>query len=363
MAAPTDSIKPGAMPDRMHLEAYAQGGLTEAERQALERCAEEDPLVGEALEGLRQPTALDGLRQLPQRPPGMGLRWRFVPITLAAMAGGVALWILLRTDGRGTLHQATAAANEREALTAPEPAAVESTLQVVHAELAAVPPEQLPARTTTAAEHFQQDTAAPPAAERNSVARMTAKQPAMERSHQPAGNPHAAAPAKASRQLVFLHDLKLVRPEDLAALRPPRLQSPGLSADVDASKPAPNDPFVGNRRYLDFMDGVTSALARGDNRSALDGLYRVLDQYPDDVNAQFYAGLACYRSGLYLRARHWFDAAATNAVDSFAEEGHWYAAQCTVQLEGLEAARPALARIAAAGGFYAQQAGTLLKQR
>ncbi|MBS1546231.1 MAG: hypothetical protein JST38_14030 [Bacteroidetes bacterium] len=362
MAATTDPIKPGAMPDRMHLEAYAQGGLTEAERHALERCAEEDPLVGEALEGLRQPTALDGLRQLPQRPPGMGLRWRFVPIALAAMAGGAALWILLRTDGRGTLH-ATAAANEREALSAPEPAAVESTLQVVHAELAAVPQEQLPARTATAAEHFQQDTAAPPAAERNSVARMPAKQPAMERTQQPAGNPHAAALATASRQLVFLHDLKLVRPEDLAALRPPRLQSPGLSADVDAGKPAPNDPFVGNRRYLDFMDGVTAALARGDNRTALDGLYRVLDQYPGDVNAQFYAGLACYRSGLYLRARHWFNAASANTVDSFAEEGRWYAALCTVQLEGLEAALPALDRIAAQGGFYAQQADVLLKSR
>ena len=80
------------------------------------------------------------------------------------------------------------------------------------------------------------------------------------------------------------------------------------------------------------------------------------------MNAQFYAGLACYRLGLYPRGIRLLHAAASNSVDSFREESLWYEALATVRQDG-KAARPALERIVSGGGLYAAQAKALLEAR
>ena len=86
--------------------------------------------------------------------------------------------------------------------------------------------------------------------------------------------------------------------------------------------------------YLDYMDVALGALAKGNDRTALDDLYFLLGQFPGDVNAQFYAGLACYRLGLYPRAIRLLHAAADNTVDSFQEESLWYEALATTKQDG-----------------------------
>ena len=104
-------------------------------------------------------------------------------------------------------------------------------------------------------------------------------------------------------------------------------------------------------------------IASGKYRAALDELYFLLNQYPDDVNAQFYAGLACYRLGLFPRALHFLHAAAVNPVNSFNEEAVWSEALALEKQEGFTAARPVLQRIADAGGFYAPQAKEKLGEK
>ena len=108
--------------------------------------------------------------------------------------------------------------------------------------------------------------------------------------------------------------------------------------------------------YLEFMDGTTARFAASDHEGCLDDLRFVLGQYPDDVNALFYAGLCSYNLGMYARASALLQRAATHPVDVFDEEAIWYGALTTERLSGKEAAREAFARIAAQGGFYAEQA-------
>ncbi|MBS1943392.1 MAG: hypothetical protein JST38_21220 [Bacteroidetes bacterium] len=351
MARNNSLFTKGPAPDQARLEQYVQGRLTGAERHAVELWVEQDPLLGEAVEGLQQPGALMHLAQL--KPPASGRSgpWR-VPLILAALvSAGTGAWFALRSPEKPlAIQPANAAALVRE----PLPAAVESTLQVVHAELSAIPGKDLPVPLPNAVERFHLLPSNAPAPKRDVPGRMAARPVHLDRAAGQSEPLNTALPLE-SRQLVFLHGLKLVRPEDLQTARPIQLHSPGVPANVRQDGTA-LEPALVRRRYLEYMDGVMAAVARGDNRAALDGLYPVLDQWPDDVNAQFYAGLACYRSGLHVRAQYWFHAASANPVDSFAEEARWYAALSLMEAEGIDAAIPALDRIAREGGFYAKQA-------
>lgn len=356
MARGNNLFADGPAPDRARIEQYVEGRLTGAERHAVELWMEQDALLGEAVEGLQQPDALMHLAQLKPPADGRSGPWR-APLILAALTATAAgAWFALRTPEKA---QATPPVHAHALLREPLPAAVESTLQVVHAELGAVPGKDLPAPLPDAAERFRLAPNRARAPERNTPERMTAQPVHLNRA---TGKPEplTAWLPKESRQLVFLHGLKLVRPEDLQTAPPARLHSPGVPANVGQDGTAPGPASV-RRRYLEYMDAVMAAVARGDDRTALDGLYPVLDQWPGDVNAQFYAGLCCYRTGLYARALHWFHAAATNPVESFAEEARWYAALSTKEADGIDAARPALERIFRNGGFYARPAQALLE--
>jgi hypothetical protein len=359
MARNNNPFISGPMPGRQLVERYAQGGLTETERHAVELWAEQDTLLRDALQGLQQPGAPEAFHQL--RPPVTGKtgHWRLSMFLGAIVACGAGTLFLLHPKRQALKTHELETPMVNPSAQNPIPAAVESTLQVVHAEIASVPLKNRPDTLPNALERFRLDAGRGKKLERDALERMPPQPVDLDRALTLA-NPRKAASPQSSRELVFLHDLKLVRPEDLPASKAPRLHSPGVSADREPHSTGPAIGMVGKRPYLAFMDEVTAAIARGDDRSALDGLYLVLDQYPDDVNAQFYAGFCCYRSGLYTRAMHWFHAAAGNVVGSFREEAIWYGAMSTLHADGMASARPALERVVSEGGFYAGQAREVL---
>lgn len=357
MATHINPFTPRTPLGREMLEEYAQGRLSAEESHAVELLMESDPLLREALEGLQYPGALAALREIQAPKPADRGKWTLRIVVAALLIGSVGVYVATRPEA--ALVKENQHLTPTRQATAPTviPAVVESTLQVVQAEINAVVDVEPAPSGTPSAERFEQATTT--SVEREVIDRIHAQPVTLERTP---GNsaPRTTREAKPSRQLVFLHGLKLVHPQELYGDGPPSLPSAGVPANVDPARPVPITSERASQHYLDFMDEAMSAIAKGHERAALDDLYFLLNQYPADVNAQFYAGLACYRLGLYPRALRLFHAAAGNPVDSFQEEATWYGALCLEKTDGRSASRPALERIARSGGFYAAQAKEML---
>ncbi len=357
-----DPFSPNTPFTRELLERYASGELSPEEQHAVELHLENDPLLQEAVEGLMMPGAMAALTTMhgpKSTGPGQGT---YLAVGAVLVVGGLGLWAALSGTATPSPQQE---ANASVNIHAPAaiPAAVESTLLVVHAEIAALPePPKVIVESGKAPDRFHQMDAAPTALERPVVERMDGTPIKLDRTSD-IPTPAVEHATKPSRRLLYLHGLKVVHPDEMERERNALLRSPGVPANVEPMRrdSIPSGPAA--IPYLAVLDDALGAFTRGEERTALDDLYFLLGQYPEDVNAQFYAGLSCYRLGLYPRAIRLLHAAADNTVDSFSEEAVWYAALATVKQDGKTAARPALEQIAHAGGFYAVQAKALLDAR
>lgn len=340
---------------RDQLERYIRGRTGPEECHEVERHLEADPLLREAVEGLMLPGAL-AAAQAQRRPPTLRMRPGRSLLLVACFLGGAFLaWWLKRPQTPAPLPPVA----HVQPAPVSVPAVVESTLAVVDAELNAVPDVRVQASAEApAAERFRVEPVATSRVDRTAVERVSAHTTQLDRDHGKPGPLDHQGP-RSSRQLLYLHGMKVVHPDELRRPGSGPLPSPGRSADTEAARrdSIPSGPSA--LPYLTLMDRALTSLAKGADRNALTGFYQVLAQYPDDVNAQFYAGLACYRSGLYPRALGHLQAAATNTVDSFQEEARWYVALTTERTEGPQAAHPLFERIARQGGFYAEQAKRL----
>jgi TolA-binding protein len=355
MASVPDPFTPRTPVDRAMLEDYLQGRLNPKERHVVELHMEDDPFLREAMDGLALPAALPAWSGMRSPRPGSNA-WTWGLAMAGLVISGAALWVALHQARKAGPSAQAPAVHASDPVPNAAEAAVESTLQAVHKELVDLrmpTPLQLP--ETVAADRFKQRNLQ----EVEAVQRMDGQGLHLDRPVV-SGTPEQERPIRNSRQLVFLHGLKLVHPDELA-LRGVRLPSPGVAANQsDQAAETRSDQHA--VPYLEWMDQALGALERGDPKRALDDLYTVLGQYPSDVNAQFYAGLACYRLGLYPRAAGLLGQAERNTVDSFREEARWYAALTTEQMKGSAMARAALERIAQEGGFYAGQARQRLER-
>jgi tetratricopeptide (TPR) repeat protein len=115
-------------------------------------------------------------------------------------------------------------------------------------------------------------------------------------------------------------------------------------------------------RYTPFMEEALSKFVRNDHKGCLEDLRFLMGQYPDDVNALFYAGLCCYNLGMNERAKEFLQRAATHPVSLFDEEATWYHALSLERLGDGDQARIEFARIAKAGGYYAERASNHASQ-
>ena len=343
-------------PDR--LNAYAGGQLDARAAHAVELHLQADPLLQDAADGLSLPGAMAGLDQLAQRRPKGG-----GSALVAGVIGGVALVGIIGI----TLWWYDAARIARITAPAPSP--------IVHGAMEAVAREAAPPLTAleieTAVEiaetlrighaaterHVRSIVDAPSTIQRSQVYRVAPRTTTLD----PAEKPATEKPKRATRssvQLMYLHDLKLVDPTALYA------NAPVLIADADhlpasfADRQQQARTADGELRmgYTPFMDAALEKFVRNDHKGCLEELRFLLKQYPDDVNALFYAGLCCYDLGLNSRAREFFQRAATHSIRVFDEEAVWYHALTLQRLGEKQAAMEAFARIAAADGFYAERA-------
>lgn len=360
MSTPTNHnpFAPPASPGPEQLAAYVQGRLTAAEQHAVERALEADPLLRDAVDGLREPGSLEAMHNLGHLRPKHGGPSSWAPWVagiLAIAVVGVLLW--------------------------PEDAPAPTS--VAERPVAPVPVPQIDLGSSPIAENEFKAAVEPPVAEQIgrpqrtpgtitdpavSVDRRTDVEPLADRRPDPStlARPEPPRPLRGSTrtsvQLIYLHDLKLVHPKELYAKDLLLTVPPG---GVDASHAdrriqQQEQRGVRNLAYTTFMDEAMGRFARADDRGCLEELSFLLTQYPDDPNALFYAGQCTYNLGLYERARHYLHRAATHPIDVFHEEATWYHALTLERLGDHTAAREAFGRIVAQGGFYAERASEKL---
>lgn len=344
------------------LERYARGELSSAEQHGLEVLAQNDPLVADAMEGIALPGAVDTLHGLVAP---RGREW-IKAWTGGGMAGviviaGIALYYFDGTSRPPGRNSPVAHAPESSPSHSSEVVKrTDSLLRMVHREIERTAPGVIPTpRPATEPERFLLRDSA-------SVERVDHITPRLDHI-----GPEPSAPGKGHavmHHLVFRYGLKLVHPDELYPAAEPFL----FSMDTPASQESPSarDPMSVSDRmagapnvvtYLDYMGSALKEFDAGNFEGALDDLFFLLQQYPDDVNAQFYAGQCCYHLGLLARARYWFGTVQRNKVDAFNEEADWYETLASERLEGKEVVRSRIERIAHAGGFYSAQARERLK--
>lgn len=367
---PANPFTPQGSLSTERLLRYLRGELPPAEEHEVELHLENDPLLREAAEGLALPGAMEGLSRLgTHRPRGGRSATAWVLGGAAVLTVGAALWWMMGVGTDHTVldgHRMVEAVPGREE----ESRSVENRPpgeKVLMAELqqAVAPPESLrsayrggdnfisPAdgeeRSQTEAATTRED---PPAPVHVIPPGPVTPDPVVE------GTPKRGARSAGSRRLMFMHDLKLVHPQELYPVDPVlKLAAGSVEARYgDAQARAEGRPEERNVPYERFFRTAMGRYARGDRQGCLADLFTVLEQYPDDVNALFYAGLCCHDLGLYSRAERLLDRARTHEVDTFAEEAAWYHALSVEGARGRAAALPLLNAVAEGGGFYAERA-------
>lgn len=362
--ASTDPFAARGTLSQEQLVAYAEGRLSPAEQRAVEAHLENDPLAHEAAEGLQMPNAGAALKELDtMRPHVPMVRGASVGRIVASMLAGacvaVLVWYVLPAKQADT----TAVAQEVNAPTSDAGRTEPTEQPLVAAEIIAA--HELPESLHIG--HAPDDRHA------KAMASIAERESGIERLDRRSGDGHLAAigsdtasmaanerlkhAARPSLQLLFLHDLKLVDPRELYEREPMmRIVDEHVAArfaDRTAQDSSRNEAVTA--AYTAFMDEALYRFAHNDHKACLDDLRFLLTQYPDDVNALFYAGLCCYNLGLYQHARSYLHRAATHRIGVFDEEAQWYHALTLERLGEKEAAQEAFTRIVANGGFYADK--------
>ncbi len=334
-----------------------RGELTPAEQHEVELHLAHDPLSAEAMEGLRMPDALPGLDRMRAHRPAAGgtggRTWLVAGVGLLAVI--VAYWMV--ASGPDQPRSVPVVVHTGAApipVTAEEHTAFETELHQATAL-----PESLRSAFRGGDRFVQpQDTAVPavredppPQAEVIPPATVTPAPVAEE-------HPRSMPQPKPGRKLMFFFDLKLVHPKELYPIDPV-LELANGSVDArfsDARAKAEARPPDGQVPYDRYFKTAMSKFARGDRQGCLEDLFVVLEEYPDDVNALFYAGLCCYDLGLFPRAATLLDRARSHKVDTFVEEAEWYHALAKERTSGRAEALPFFNAVVDRNGFYSTRA-------
>ncbi len=316
---------------------------------------EHDPLVRDAVEGLKYTGAVDAARSLdhmrPAAPRGVQNAWW--------IGGGTAVILAVV----GTAYFISSSEPEKQIAESTTPRIEGSTITdhdgapLANAEILAAVEQPRPERIGHERMALHTREAARLAVPRETtIERVDPRKTDLSSTTSPT-SVRSAGRSHTNRQLLFLHDLKLVHPKELYG-NDPALELSDEHVAARFADAARRDSLRAQDvllSYTEFMDEALYRFSNNDHKGCLDDLRFVLSQYPDDVNALFYAGLCSYNLGLYERARTFLQRAATHPVNVFDEEASWYHALTLDRMDD-PGSIAAYQRVANGGGFYSELA-------
>ncbi|MEY3237281.1 MAG: hypothetical protein RI883_1382 [Bacteroidota bacterium] len=113
--------------------------------------------------------------------------------------------------------------------------------------------------------------------------------------------------------------------------------------------------------YMDYLEKTIELFAKGQNKKALSRFTIILETYPDDLNANFYAGLCYYNLKEYKSASMNFEKCLESKYLNFNEEAEWYMAKSLLAAGSIFEGKSILKKIKTEGGYYAKQAEKILQ--
>lgn len=112
--------------------------------------------------------------------------------------------------------------------------------------------------------------------------------------------------------------------------------------------------------YVEFLGIGMDYLSNSQYKKASYYFNKIIDQYPEDVNALFYLGMCKFQLHEYEKSISAFAKVSTNQFNNFNEEAVWYSAQSLLKLNRKEDAVKLLNEIIRLNGYYSDQAKKLI---
>lgn len=166
---------------------------------------------------------------------------------------------------------------------------------------------------------------------------------------------------------IYLQDLKAIDYSQYRSKPTVQIEQiilTGIPADQeDKDDIVPEEPQMKlvNIPYMDYLDKSLNYTNRGKWKQALSRFNEIIKNYPDDVNARFYAGWCYYNLGQYNDACVNFSACLQLEFSNFNDEAEWYLAESRLANGDKSSAKELFIKIKNQKGFYSKQAEKVLK--
>ena len=177
--------------------------------------------------------------------------------------------------------------------------------------------------------------------------------------------PAAIAKERFQGKEIYLHDMKLL---DYRAYRSkPKIASKqmiltgtpaniGETSDITETSEWKDIDIP----YIDYLNKTMELFSKGNNKKALTRFQLILVTYPDDVNANFYAGLCYYNLKEYLSAILSLEKCLDSKYINFKEESEWYIVKNYLANNDKSKAIELLQNIINNNGYYSIQAKKMI---
>lgn len=106
--------------------------------------------------------------------------------------------------------------------------------------------------------------------------------------------------------------------------------------------------------YIQYIDKTSAFLSKEEYKKALTRLESILEVYPNDVNAHFYAGICYFNLKQNSKAIQHFENCLNSEFSNFNEEAEWYLAKSYEQAGDIEKANKIRTDIKSKGGYYSK---------
>jgi TolA-binding protein len=166
---------------------------------------------------------------------------------------------------------------------------------------------------------------------------------------------------------VYLQDLKAIDYSQYRSKPTVQIEQiiltgiPAEQENIDDVVPEEPQMKLVNVPYMDYLEKSLNYTNRGKWKQALSRFNEIIRNYPDDVNARFYAGWCYYNLGQYNDACINFSACLQLEFSNFNDEAEWYLAESRLANGEKNSAKELFIKIKNQKGFYSKQAEKVLK--
>lgn len=108
--------------------------------------------------------------------------------------------------------------------------------------------------------------------------------------------------------------------------------------------------------YIDYLEKTMEFFSKGQNKKALTRFTIILESYPDDLNANFYAGLCYYNLKDFSSSINSFKNCQNSKYSNFSEEAEWYLAKSLLANGEKHEAKKLFEIISNSKSYYSSQA-------